>query len=70
MKTILGWGILVGGAIIAAIVTEYSGGSVLRVSDEHAVNVTAMLMVLAFFGVTVYEDWKDAREAQLPRERG
>jgi hypothetical protein len=27
-------------------------------------------MVLAFFGVTVYEDWKDAREAQLPRERG
>jgi hypothetical protein len=64
------WIAVVGG--IAAVVTFllYAGGSLFHISDEQAVNMMAVVMLVAFFGVTVYEDWKDARQARQGARRG
>jgi hypothetical protein len=64
------WISVVGVAMAVLTLLLYAGGSAFSVSEEHAVNAMALVMIVAFFGVTVYEDWKDAKQARQRSKRG
>jgi uncharacterized membrane protein len=63
------WIAVVGGIAVLVTLLLYAGGSLFRISEEQAVNFMAVIMLVAFFGVTVYEDWKDARQARQRSRR-
>ena len=60
----------VGGIILAVTFLLYIGDSVVSLSGDTAVNGIAVVMIVAFFALTVYEDWKDARHARDKSKRG
>ena len=59
----------VGGIILAVTFLLYAGNSVVSLSGDTAVNGIAVVMIVAFFALTVYEDWKDAKQAQHRSKR-
>jgi hypothetical protein len=61
---------VVGGILLAVTSLAYAGNLVVPVSEDTAVNGIALLMIVAFFAVTVYEDWKDAKHARGKSRRG
>jgi len=54
---------------LAVTLLLYIGDSVASLSGDSAVNGIAVVMIVAFFAVTVYEDWKDARHARHKSKR-
>ena len=60
---------VVGGIILAVTLLLYIGDSLASLSGDSAVNGIAVVMIVAFFAVTVYEDWKDARHARHKSKR-
>lgn len=61
---------VVGGIILAIASLLYTGNSPFSVSGDTAVNGMVLVMLVAFFGLTVYEDWKDAKQARESSRRG
>lgn len=61
---------VVGGIILAIASLLYAGTSLVSLSGDTAVNGMAVIMLVAFLGFTVYEDWKDARQARERSGRG
>ncbi len=59
----------VGGIILAVTFLLYMGNSVVSLSGDTAVNGIAVVMIVAFFALTVYEDWKDAKHARHKSKR-
>lgn len=59
----------VGGIILAVTFLLYAGNSVVSLSGDTAVNGIAVVMIVAFFALTVYEDWKDAKQARHRSKR-
>ena len=55
---------VVGGIILAIASLLYAGNSLFSVSGDTAANGMVLAMLMAFFGLTVYEDWKDAKQAR------
>mgnify|MGYP000146219382 CR=1 FL=1 len=62
-------GAAVGGIILAVAFLLYIGNSVVSLSGDTAVNGIAVVMIVAFFAFTVYEDWKDAKHARQKSKR-
>ena len=61
---------VVGGIILAVTFLLYAGDSIVSLSGDTAVNGIAVVMIVAFFALTVYEDWKDARNAGQKSKHG
>ena len=59
----------VGGLLTVAASPSYAGSSVITLAQENGASGIALLTILAFFGLTMYEDWKDAKQARQRRRR-
>ncbi len=60
---------VVGGIVLAVTILLYAGNSVVSLSEESTVNGMAVAMIVAFFALTVYEDWKDAKQSRRRSKR-
>ncbi len=55
---------LVGGFLALLASPLYAGTSVITLAEENGVSGILLLTILAFFALTMYEDWKDAKQAR------
>jgi ABC-type uncharacterized transport system permease subunit len=60
---------VIGGIILAIASLLYAGNSLVYLSGDTAVSGMAVVILAAFFGLTVYEDWKDAKQARETAKR-